>query len=234
MEIVGLAFGAASLVGLYSACMEAVDHIASYRDFGRDKNQLLARLGANKDIFQKWAKRVGISAEGLLVPHDTRLDDSNTAKAVSQILTCIQELLGDSSKAKHRPYQNQNQNTLSAPKRLCEPTVQSEPQAPLRRRDKLAWTFHGKKNLESQVVEFARLVKTLDRLVPPYGSSDGKDPNHQLDLTNVKDSLPWEVSVFEGYKNVTEFSHLLVDHNILQRQRGKSQLSLSDSAIDTL
>ena len=160
MEVVGLALGAASLVGLYSACMEAVDRIASYRHHGSDKKQLSTRLDANKDIFQKWAKRVGISAEGLLVPHDTRLDDSNTAKAVSQILTCIQDLFENSGQANYRPYQNQNpnQNILSAPKRICEPSVQSEPQAPWRRRDKWAWTLHGKSKLESQVLNFACTV----------------------------------------------------------------------------
>ena len=227
MEVVGLAFGAASLVGLYSACMEAVDRIESYRHFGSEKKQLLTRLDANKDIFQKWAKRVGISAEGLLFPHDTRLDDLNTAKAVTQVLTCIRDLFGDSGQANYRLYQNQNQNTLSAPQRLCEPSIHSEPQAPSRRRDKWAWTFHGKSKLESQVLNLAWLVETLDRLVPPHGSSDGRDLNHQLHLTNLKGILPQELSVLGEYKStkdMADFSLLLVDHNVLRRQKGKSQL----------
>ena len=226
MEVVGLAFGAAGLVGLYSACMEAVDRIESYRHFGSDKKQLLTRLDANKDIFQKWAKRVGISAEGLLVPHDTRLDDLNTAKVVSQVLTCIRDLLGDSGQANHRPYQNHNQNFLSAPKRLGESSLHSEPQGPSRRRDKWAWTFHGKSKLESQVLNFACLVETLDRLVPPSGSFDGSDLNRQLHPT-LKGILPQEVSIPGDYrspKDLAEISLLLVDRDVLRRQKGKSQL----------
>ena len=220
MEVVGLAFGAASLVGLYSACMEAVDRIESYRHFGSDKKQLLTRLEASKVIFQRWAKRVGISTEGLLIPHDARLDDLDTAKVVTQVLTCIRDLWGDLGQANYRPYQNQNQNQsyLSAPQRLREPGVQSEPQAPSRRRDKLAWTFRGKSKLESQVLNFARLVELLDRLVPLYGSSDVRDPNHELHLTNFQGIPPQGVWIFRGYKyakDLIEFSLLLVDYNVL-------------------
>lgn len=192
MEVVGLTFGAASLVGLYSACMEAVDRIASYRHFGSDRQQLLTQIDANKDIFQRWAKRVGISAEGLLNLHDSHLDNENTAKVVGQILTCIRDVFGDSGQANHRTYQHGNQNTLSVPKRLGEPSIQSESQAPSRKRDRWAWTLHGKSKLESQVRKFTYLVEMLDRLVPSFGSSNDKDLNYQLRLINLKGNLLWK------------------------------------------
>lgn len=178
------------MVGLYSPCMEAVDRVTSYRHFRSDRKQLLTQMNANKDIFQKWAKRVGISAEGLRDPHDTRLDDSNTANAVSQILMCIQDLFGDSKQESDKLHQSENQNMLSAPKRLCDPNVQSGPQSISRRRNKWAKTLHGKSKLEFQVLRFTGLVETLGRLVPPYGSFYDKDLSHQLQLMNFKGSRP--------------------------------------------
>ena len=200
MEPASLALGVVSLVGLYSACIDAVDRVTSYRNFGSDRKQLLTQIDANKDIFQKWAKRVGISPEGLLDPHDIRLEDPNTAKAIIQILSCIRDLFGDLSHANDRLYHNGHQNTQFVPKRLYEPNVPGEPQAPLRRRDKLAWTFHGKNKSESQVLRFSGLVATLDRLVPPHGSFNGEGLNHQLHSINIKGSLPQTVSLSKDMK----------------------------------
>ena len=226
MEIAGLAFGAASLVGLYSACIEAIDRIESYRHFGSDRKQLLSRLDANKDILQQWAERVGISPEGLLVPHDTRLDDSSTAKAAIQILTCIRDLLGHSGQANDKPRQDHNQNTLSAPKRLWKLNAQSEPQAPSRRRDKLAWTLYGKEKFESQVIRFTALVETLDRLVPRYGSSDGKVLDHQSYLTDFKSTLPPNVPVLRDLE-ITKLSQMGPSSSLIKILSNARKVSLS-------
>ena len=88
MEVAGLAIGAVGLVGLYSACLEAVTRVSSYRHAQKEK-LLFAQLDANKDILQKWASRVENSVDGLLEPHDSRLDDLSTAQAVCSVLSCI-------------------------------------------------------------------------------------------------------------------------------------------------
>jgi Prion-inhibition and propagation len=60
MEVGGLVVGGVALAGLYSACVEAVERVESYRNFEEDAQHLLTRFKASKVILQRWASQVGL------------------------------------------------------------------------------------------------------------------------------------------------------------------------------
>ena len=180
MEPAGIALGAISLVGLYNACLDAVDRINSYRQVAEEKRDLFARIVANKDVFQKWAKRVGISAEGLLDPHDARLDDPSTARAIAQVLDCIRGLFDDLCDPSEVVKFDDNEHHLKTFEslRAYKPNPLGTPRSPTRKRDKLAWAFGGKSKLESQVRKFSETIDVLERLVPPHDKSSPHQAPH--------------------------------------------------------
>ncbi|KAH8879064.1 hypothetical protein GQ53DRAFT_856395 [Thozetella sp. PMI_491] len=61
MEPVGLAVGVVGLLGLFSTCLEAVERVDAYREFGRDSHHLATRFEAERLRFQQWGRAVGIA-----------------------------------------------------------------------------------------------------------------------------------------------------------------------------
>ncbi|KAK2016068.1 ankyrin-1, partial [Colletotrichum eremochloae] len=70
MEPVGLAVGVVGLAGLFSTCLEAVQKIDSYKNFGRDSRFLEAQFNASKHRFTEWGQAVGFE-NGRFVPTTT-------------------------------------------------------------------------------------------------------------------------------------------------------------------
>lgn len=197
MEIAGFIIGTAGLVGLYSACMEAIDRLDSYNKTEIEARQLSARLHANQVILQNWANRVGISRGGLRDSHDTRLDDPDTARAVCGILSIIRDLFEDTNIASKKMDQKDQacywSSELQSNQSIFLNGVSSLP----RKRDKLAWAFHGKTKFTWQVESFTESLKHLDMLVPAHDDLFSKGFNQKFDYMSMNDK-PFENMVMKS------------------------------------
>lgn len=169
MEIAGLGIG---LAALYSACIEAVHRVQSYRNAEVETKQLSAQYNADKVILEKWAERVGISKDGLAITHHRSLDDPGVATAVRGVLLSLQTILEATYGARKQPRQeNADHFPTSTESPLAQRSAQAA-SASSRKRDRLFWTFGGKEKYAALVDTFGILVGKLDGLIPSDGSHE--------------------------------------------------------------
>ena len=171
MEIAGVVIGTAGLAGLYSACMECIDRVESYQNYGTDTRHLSAQLSTNKVILQNWANRVGISPLGLLDQHDKRLDDFDTARAVCDVLCTIRDVLESNEVSPRIARRRTGEQSLTSLSHPLTPTIPNDPLSLARKRDKLAWTLHGKSKFVAQVDRFMGCLEQLHMLLPVLGNT---------------------------------------------------------------
>ena len=156
MEPIGFAVGVVGLAGLFSVCLDVIDKVDSYKDFGVESRSIIAQFEADKYLFTKWAQDVGIYKDKLNNNYHSQLDNPETNMIVQQILSSIQEIF---SKIK---------NTVSELQAVAEAGSTSFP-------DSILFLSARKKSLRSnaefitQVQQFGSLVQRLYNLVPPDG-----------------------------------------------------------------
>jgi hypothetical protein len=92
MEVAGYTVGVAGLAGLFSACLDTIDHVDSYRRFGVESRDITAQLNADKVLVRKWAEKVGVVDDKLNIANCTDLDRAEVVAAVERILSSIYEL----------------------------------------------------------------------------------------------------------------------------------------------
>ena len=172
MEPVGLAVGIVGLAGLFSLCLDVIEKVETYKDFGTDSQSLIAQFEADKLRFKRWGEKVGFKNQKLSDDSHKDLDDSETMASIRKILSSIQELgsSADGTQATLQTALKPDQkyslgSVLPSEGRLKhrrEPT-------PTSRRNKLAWTFRRRAKFVNQVQQFGALVQTLYNLVQPDG-----------------------------------------------------------------
>ncbi|KAK2601957.1 hypothetical protein QQS21_004470 [Conoideocrella luteorostrata] len=157
MEPVGLAVGAIGLLGLFGSCMDALEKIDSYKEFGNDSRCLSTQFKAEKIRLQNWGAAVGLRDDSLLDDHHQLLDDPQILSTVRELLLIItnigredavpfqSKLAGKDRKDCHTP-------TLTAP-------MES-------RAKKIRWALTEKVKRVEQVQRLASLVQSLYNLVP--------------------------------------------------------------------
>lgn len=96
MEPAGLAVGLAGLVGTFNACLDILDRIDSYNDYGVDSRAVIRQFDADRLLFCQWGNAVGLGIEDgeLRDDYHPRLDDPKVRKAVQDILNSIKEIAG--------------------------------------------------------------------------------------------------------------------------------------------
>lgn len=92
MEIAGLAVGVARLVGLFDACMGAMEHLNSYKIAGHESSYIIAAFNADKLLLQRWADGVGITDNTLKEMHHPDLNNASVAFVVGTILSNIRDI----------------------------------------------------------------------------------------------------------------------------------------------
>ncbi|KAF4964271.1 hypothetical protein FSARC_7826, partial [Fusarium sarcochroum] len=158
MEAVGLAVGVA---GLFSACLEAVEKVQTYRSFSAESHVLEIRFQAGKVLFEQWGRRVGFEKAGLSEQHAHELDKPEISSAVTNVLQIIKTICDSGS-----PYRSTSSSIDNVPRGVVE--------SPLRRgerRQKLKWAFSGKQKRTDQIELLEILVQQLHNLVSPEASN---------------------------------------------------------------
>src|SRR5437762_8290269 len=65
MEPGGLAVSIVGLAGLFSLCLDVIEKVEKYKDFGTDSRTLIAQFEADKLRFKRWGEKVGFKNQKL-------------------------------------------------------------------------------------------------------------------------------------------------------------------------
>jgi Prion-inhibition and propagation len=161
MEPVGFAIGVAGLAGVFNSCVDVVEKIDAYRDFGIDSLSLGVQFEADKLRFKNWVQAVGFQHERLLDGHHKAFDDPLISSVVENLLSCIQEICRTSNKVTPQSlggsdmvlFQNGGQLHL-------HPSSGSK-------MSRIGWVLKDKTKYTARVQRFGELVQCLYNLVPP-------------------------------------------------------------------
>jgi hypothetical protein len=179
MEVAGLVVGGVALAGLYSACVEAVEHVESYRNLEVDAQQLSTRFKASKVILQRWAARVGLLNGRLSDDHDPRLEDPGIAEAICDVFFCLRKIMVTNNAVESR-YNSKSGDSVLELTQARQASTSANALIPSRRQDKIAWVFSGRRKFATQLEIFETLVEKLQSLVPEDQSHMAPGPCQQL------------------------------------------------------
>ena len=173
MEITGLVIGVAAV---FNVCIDVLERIDSYRDFGTDSGQTVARFEADKIRLQEWADDVGISDGKMRDMHHNRLDRPEIVSVVKTILYYIRELFDatEHTQAQLRLPANIADSTslaLHGPFR-SDMKAKRKAHSSISVRSGIGWALKSKAKFITQVEKFEVLVDKLYALVPPITGSE--------------------------------------------------------------
>jgi hypothetical protein len=190
MEPVGLAVGIAGLAGLFSVCLDLVDRVDSYKDFGVESRSIAAQFEADKHLFAKWAQDVGIYNDKQMKYYNNDLDNPETNLIVQKILSSMQEIFGKTERTVSNLQPVEEAGPTSYPNGIRFLNTRKTFQAPegaISKRSKIGWSLRSKAKFVYQVQQFGALVQRLYSLVPPDIQSKPVNPRDGL--------LPFETIV---------------------------------------
>ncbi|KAH7308871.1 hypothetical protein BKA65DRAFT_361242, partial [Rhexocercosporidium sp. MPI-PUGE-AT-0058] len=159
MEPISFTIGIVGLAGVFSACLDVIEKVDSYKEFSSESRSVVAQFKADKVLFMKWAQGVGIDKNTPKNGHN-RFDNEEINSIVQEILSCIQEIF------------NKADGPNSFPDGIRFLTTRQKSQKPegtISKKSKIGWSLRSKAIFISQVQQFGALVQRLYSLVPPDG-----------------------------------------------------------------
>ncbi|KAH7377247.1 prion-inhibition and propagation-domain-containing protein [Plectosphaerella cucumerina] len=166
MEAAGLGIGIAGLLGLFSACLEAIDKVKAYKSFTTDADALNVQCDNHRLRLEYWGRNVGLANGQLSADYYQRLDDDKTRSSVADLLRIIHSVLGSDggSKQTGRGITGLLKNTTLGATANHPRTRQGAAESKTR---KLTWALGGKGDRTVQVKLLGDLVQQLHNVVPP-------------------------------------------------------------------
>jgi hypothetical protein len=133
---------------------------------------MIAQFEADKLLFHKWGKNVGIDKNALSDKHHRNLDDPQTVSSVEKILSSIQELYlsTDNTRLALQPILKLDQKLKSSADGIFlsgSHVRYQKAQESTSKGKRVAWAFRNKAKFVAQVQQFGALVQRLQSLVPP-------------------------------------------------------------------
>ena len=172
MEPIGLAVGVVSLAGLFSVCLDVIDKVDSYKEFGVESRSIIAQFEADKHLFVKWAQDVGIDKDKLNNSWHSSLDNPETNLIVQKVLSSIQEIFSKTENmvSNLQPVVESGPTSFPGGVNFLNTRKQSQnPEGAIRKRGRIGWSLRSKTKFIYQVQQFGALVQRLHSLVPPDG-----------------------------------------------------------------
>lgn len=164
--------GFAGLAGLFSTCLDVIDRVDSYKDFGIESRSIIAQFEADKYLFTKWAQDVGIDKGPEKGNRNHYLDNPETIVIVQSILSSIQEIFGKTKSTMSSLLPVVKAGPTLFPDGIHFVTEHEKSQTfegAVSRRSKIGWALRNKSKFIYQVQQFGALVQRLHSLVPPGG-----------------------------------------------------------------
>lgn len=162
MEAVGLAVGVA---GLFTAVMDMVDKVYTYKSFQLDSDTLAAQFDAERVKFKHWGSVVGL-ADGRLSASHTEIWGPERETAVRNLLEILHKMLEmDTPSIRKMTKTLDGLDDGGARGSSHAPTSHMLPSGSIMMR-KLKWSVRGKAEREAQVETFRVIVQQLHDLMP--------------------------------------------------------------------
>jgi hypothetical protein len=165
--------GFAGLAGLFSTCLDVIDRVDSYKDFGVESRSIIAQFEADKYLFTKWAQDVGIDKDKL--KNNYYLDNPETILILQNILSSIQEIFSKTKGTVSNLQPVVEAGPTSFPDGvlfLKERKKSQNPEGAISKRGRIGWSLRSKAKFTYQVQQFGALVQRLHSLVPPDGLTE--------------------------------------------------------------
>lgn len=159
--------------GLFSACMDTLERIEAYKEFGIESRHVIAQFEADKLRLKKWANEVGISeSDGIWKEmHDPRLKDHDVVAAVKRILHSACEIFDATERTRSQLRIDAEENNKPFPDisgLSMEITKNKKKESPsMSIRGGLGWAFKRRGKFTNQADMFRKVVDMLYTLVPP-------------------------------------------------------------------
>jgi len=193
--------GIAGLAGLFSTCLDVIDKVDSYKDFGFESRSIITQFEADKLLFQKWAQNVGIN-KPKLEDHHSGLDDPQTASMVQTILSSIQEIFArtDSTLSNLQPIAKTGSKSSLDSVLFHRGHAQCQKlESSTSKRTMIVWALRRKAKFIAQVQQFGALVQRLHILVPLRGTSKASNAHNEAigGVLDVLSSIPCLMLIVE-------------------------------------
>jgi len=179
MDPISFTVGIVGLTGLFSVCLDVIDKVDSYKDFGSDARAIVTQYEAYKHLFTRWARDVGISEDTPNESYNRKLDNPATCLIVQKILSGIQEIFGKTERTFSglQPVVGAGPTSFPDEIRFLDRRQKTQkPYGAISQRSRIGWSLRGKAKFISQVQQFGSFVRTLQDLVPPDGLAVSGNP----------------------------------------------------------
>jgi ankyrin repeat protein len=169
MELAGLFVGVGGLVGVCTACLDVIERVDAYKEFGIEAHNIIARFQADKVRLRRWATELGISDGTSKESLDPRLQDPITETAVIELLDSARELFDATEIIRSKLRTNSlksNGPFLSIPGALT--TITKSGNSPSTSvRGGLGWAIRRRGKFTNHAGMFSETVDLLYNFVPP-------------------------------------------------------------------
>lgn len=152
MEVIGLVSGIAGLAGLFTTCMDVLDKVDAYNNFGSESRYLVDQFDADKLLLKQWATKIGFERK---VP-DPGKEEIEGASLFEdeEILACIGRVLVDIMGIFEEMEAGIDKLHLSGRFGFEHPSQPSM-------RKKIGWALTGKLKFVHQIQQFEALLSRL-------------------------------------------------------------------------
>ena len=194
MEIAGLTVGVAGLAGLLKACIDALDRVDTYRNFGFESRYITTRFADDKLLLHKWVEAVGMTNGRLQDVHHRDLDRDEVVTAIARTLSSIHEIFsatnsisstlqGLSFDSKSTLVNNPDNSTND------QSTKEGKSRSLVSKASKLKWSLGGKARFATQIEIFGVLVGKLYDIIPLEENSKALNSDIIRGLDELNSSL---------------------------------------------
>ncbi|KAM4063698.1 ankyrin repeats (3 copies) domain-containing protein [Hirsutella rhossiliensis] len=179
MEAAGLAIGAVGLISLFNSCLDALDRIDSFREFGRETQYLQNQLDSARLRLRQWGDAVGLERGKLSKCHHDLLDDSETFALIQETLIIIEQECFETEEPQGKDHDlkfcKHEDDYKGRYRQAHNPSF----------RRKLGWSLRRKEKRTGQIQRVRSLVQNLYDLIPPEHSSPARSRVEQCDQDNT-------------------------------------------------
>lgn len=152
MEVIGLVSGIAGLAGLFTTCMDVLDKVDAYNNFGSDSRYLVDQFDADKLLLKQWATNIGFERK---VPDPGKEESEGTSLFEDEeIIACMKRVLVDIMGIFEEMEAGIDKLHLSGRFGFDHPSQPSM-------RKKIGWALTGKLKFVHQIQQFEALLSRL-------------------------------------------------------------------------
>lgn len=182
MEAIGFTIGIMGLAGLYSICLQAMEHIDIGTNLGKDSQRLISMLLVEMYLLEKWGENTGMNADGSLRRDSVRqypiLGTDRGRLLIFGVLANIERILSDKDnlskkyglESARKGPSTVNPTLAGTIDKFMDTAAAVQEQTSLSQ--KFVWAVRDKRKFQDLVSDLGALVGKLYSLAAPEEASD--------------------------------------------------------------